>query len=614
MERKILDVNTAIEIAKKKHKEGNLIQANEIYKGLIDKKIYTFDLLVTYGLFNIEIKNFVLAKKLFFFSIKKYPSFKKSYILLAEILSLENNFHEALKVLLSAKNINNNNSDVEYNLSVLYKKNKLYAEALNSINNALLASPDIEIYQILKADILIDKFENEKAKKILANLNLNKNSNLYFQKQILISRIFFNQKNYKKAENILLKLKLLFINQQILFLNLSNLYFHSKDLKKGILILLEGLEIFPESIPLKSNLALMYRNSGYLDLSIKTHLDIISKDKYNFNSYFELTTIYDFANHKDQLKTLLKIDIKKLTPIAKIYISFSKFNIYHYKKDYKKSSFFLKLANEEKLKLQPSDLTQKLKTGDHYRNLKLNKTTDSNKKTDNNRYLFIVGMPRCGSTLLESILSINSEVNDMGEVFFMEESLKQAEDLSEVREIYKEKVSNINPLNKIHTDKNLFNFLYCPIIYNYFPNAKIIHCIRNPFDNVLSIYKTNFLNQSFSSSLEDIAHLYLYHLKLMDEFKAKYGSIIYSYDHDQVVQNPEENIYKLIDWLNWEWDHRYLSPQDNKRSVFTASNAQVRKKINSKSLGSWKKYKSLLEPISDSLECAMYKMADNPLQ
>ena len=161
MERKILDVNTAIEIAKKKHKEGNLIQANEIYKGLIDKKIYTFDLLVTYGLFNIEIKNFVLAKKLFFFSIKKYPSFKKSYILLAEILSLENNFHEALKVLLSAKNINNNNSDVEYNLSVLYKKNKLYAEALNSINNALLASPDIEIYQILKADILIDKFENE---------------------------------------------------------------------------------------------------------------------------------------------------------------------------------------------------------------------------------------------------------------------------------------------------------------------------------------------------------------------------------------------------------------------------------------------------------------------
>ena len=614
MERKILDVNTAIEIAKKKHKEGNLIQANEIYKGLIDKKIYTFDLLVTYGLFNIEIKNFVLAKKLFFFSIKKYPSFKKSYILLAEILSLENNFHEALKVLLSAKNINNNNSDVEYNLSVLYKKNKLYAEALNSINNALLASPDIEIYQILKADILIDKYENEKAKKILANLNLNKNSNLYFQKQILISRIFFNQKNYKKAENILLKLKLLFINQQILFLNLSNLYFHSKDLKKGILILLEGLEIFPESIPLKSNLALMYRNSGYLDLSIKTHLDIISKDKYNFNSYFELTTIYDFANHKDLLKTLLKIDIKKLTPIAKIYISFSKFNIYHYKKDYKKSSFFLKLANEEKLKLQPSDLKQKIKTGDYYRNLKLNKRTDSNKKIDNNRYLFIVGMPRCGSTLLESILSINSEVNDMGEVFFMEESLKQAEDLSEVREIYKEKVSNINPLNKIHTDKNLFNFLYCPIIYNYFPNAKIIHCIRNPFDNVLSIYKTNFLNQSFSSSLEDIAHLYLYHLKLMDEFKAKYGSIIYSYDHDQVVQNPEENIYKLIDWLNWEWDHRYLSPQDNKRSVFTASNAQVRKKINSKSLGSWKKYKSLLEPISDSLECAMYKMADNPLQ
>ena len=211
-------------------------------------------------------------------------------------------------------------------------------------------------------------------------------------------------------------------------------------------------------------------------------------------------------------------------------------------------------------------------------------------------------MPRCGSTLLETILSLNSEVNDMGEVCFLEESLKEAEDLNKVREIYKEKISHSNPSNKIHTDKNLFNFFYCPIICNYFPNAKIIHCTRNPFDNVFSIYKTNFLNQSFSSSLDDIAQLYKYHLELMNEYKSRYGSNIYSYDHDQVVQNPEESIRKLIDWLKWEWDSKYLSPQKNKRNVFTASNVQVRKKINSQSLGYWQKYKNLLNPISEYLQ------------
>ena len=120
-------------------------------------------------------------------------------------------------------------------------------------------------------------------------------------------------------------------------------------------------------------------------------------------------------------------------------------------------------------------------------------------------------MPRCGSTLLESILSLNAEVTDLGEVFFLEESLKETEDLKKVHDIYSEKVLDINSFNNIFTDKNLFNFLYCPIIYRFFPNSRIIHCTRNPLDNVLSIYRTNFINQSFSSSLKDIAKLYTYH-------------------------------------------------------------------------------------------------------
>ena len=601
MDKKILKINSFVEFAKKKHKQGDLVKASEIYKDLINKKIYTYDLLVSYGLFNMEIKNNLLAKKLFILSIKKYPGFTKPYILLAEIFSLENNFKEALKVLLAAQKIINNNSDIKYNLSVLYKRMGLFDEALVSINEAVKFSTNIDVYQILKSDILIDMNENEKAKKLLLNLNIRKKNNLYFNRGILISKIYLNQKNYKKAENVLLKLKSLYSKKTVLYLNLSNLYLNSKDLKKGIKVLLESIKLFPDFTPLKSNLALMYRNSGQLDLAIKTHLDIISKEKFNFNSYFELTTIYDFANHKEQLNNLLNIDINKLSQIAKIYICFSKANIYDQKNDYQNSSYFLKIANDEKLRLQPSDLNKKLETGEYYRNITLKNTSNKGEITDDNRFLFIVGMPRCGSTLLETILSLNSEVNDMGEVCFLEESLKEAEDLNKVRDIYKKKISHFNPSNKIHTDKNLFNFFYCPIICNYFPNAKIIHCTRNPFDNVFSIYKTNFLNQSFSSSLDDIAQLYKYHLELMNEYKSRYGPNIYTYDHDQVVQNPEEFIRKLIDWLKWEWDPKYLSPQKSKRNVFTASNVQVRKKINSQSLGYWQKYKNLLKPISESL-------------
>jgi hypothetical protein len=342
----------------------------------------------------------------------------------------------------------------------------------------------------------------------------------------------------------------------------------------------------------------MYRNSGHLDAAINMHLEILDKDKFNFNSYYELSTLYDFSSHNDQLNNLLNIEIENLTPIQKIYIGFSKANFYHYKGEYENSAYFLKIANDEKLKLQPSDLTKKLNTGEMYRNFKFENQEDINKNSDNNCYLFIVGMPRCGSTLLENILSLNSEVTDLGEVFFLEESLKETEDLKKINDTYSKKVLDINSFNSIFTDKNLFNFLYCQIIYRFFPNSRIIHCTRNPLDNVLSIYRTNFINQSFSSSLKDIAKLYTYHMELMDEYKTQFNSIIYSYDHDQVVQNPEDSIRKLIDWLNWEWDEKYLSPQKNKRNVFTASSAQVRKEINNQSINYWEKYKQLLKPLS----------------
>ena len=597
MEETSFEVAKYIQIAKKYYRQGNIFQANEIYKKLINQKIYTYDLLISYGLFNKEINNLKIAKNLFILSIKKYPSKINSYILLSEILRKENNFNDAIKALNAAKKIEDLNSDIDYNLSISYKAIKLFKEAITFIDSAIKQQPDNQIYKILKADILIECFQDEKAKELLLNLKFQKDNPFYFQKEILISKIFINQKNYKFAEKVLLELKKLFSKQKILYLNLSDLYFKNKELEKGISILKEGINNFPKFIPLRFNLGIMYRNIGLIELSIKTHIEILIDDQFNANSFYELSTMYDFSSHNKLLKTLLNIEIANLSPKDKIYFCYSKANIYHQKKKYKKSSYFLEIANEEKLKIQPSDIKRKLKTGEYYRNLKIGKNFTNERVKDSYRYLFIVGMPRSGSTLLENILSLNNEVKDLGEVYFLEESLQKTDDLLEVQNLYNEKVRQINSGKKIFTDKNLFNFLYCPVIYNFFPSARIIHCTRNPLDNILSIYRTNFLNQSFSSSLKDITDIYLYQMKIMHEYKSKFGSMIYSYDHDMVVQNSEESIKNLINWLGWEWSEMYLSPQESKRSVFTASSAQVRKKINSYSSGYWKNYEDLLKPI-----------------
>ena len=144
--------------------------------------------------------------------------------------------------------------------------------------------------------------------------------------------------------------------------------------------------------------------------------------------------------------------------------------------------------------------------------------------------------------------------------------------------------------------------MYCPIISNYFPNAKIINCMRNPLDNILSIYRANFLNQSFSFSLRDISNLYVHYFETMEEYKNKYKATIYDYKYEELIQNPNKIIPELIDWLDWEWDDKYSSPHKNKRNVFTASSAQVRKKFYSSSIGIWKEYKELLEPAIEIIK------------
>ena len=187
----------------------------------------------------------------------------------------------------------------------------------------------------------------------------------------------------------------------------------------------------------------------------------------------------------------------------------------------------------------------------------------------------------------------------MGEIDFFEESLKEIKDIKDIYSAYKYKLKNRFKAASSFTDKNLFNYVYCPIIYRYFPNAKIIHCMRNPMDNILSMYRTNFRNQSFTFSLEDISKMYVYHFDVMNEYKKHYGEIIFEYCYEKLVQSPNEEIPKIINWLGWEWDDEYLSPHKNKRNVFTASSSQVRKKIYSSSIRVWKEYERLLTPAID---------------
>ena len=208
-------------------------------------------------------------------------------------------------------------------------------------------------------------------------------------------------------------------------------------------------------------------------------------------------------------------------------------------------------------------------------------------------------MPRCGSTLVESILSMRDDLYDLVETIFMGEffeDLKNSKQDINLTELYIKKLKNKTKL-KITTNKNLYNYQYSGIIANQIPNAKIIHCFRNPLDNILSIYRANFsIGNEYSSSLVDCAKVYLDQENIMSEYKNRFQAKIYSLNYDSLVVNPNQEIKSLLSWLGWKWNDSYLSPHLNPRPVLTASSVQVRSPINSKSINGWKNYKKMLKP------------------
>jgi hypothetical protein len=212
-------------------------------------------------------------------------------------------------------------------------------------------------------------------------------------------------------------------------------------------------------------------------------------------------------------------------------------------------------------------------------------------------------MPRSGTTLVESIISMNRKLKDLGEINILEKAYIKSRKYNQkmsLSDLYTKELKQLLKEFSITSNKWLYNYQYSGIIANEIPNCKIIHCFRNPLDNILSIYRAHFAERDeYSSSLVDIAKVYLDQEEVMTEYKKRFRSTIYDLNYDLLVRNPTKEIKSLICWLGWKWDDQYYSPHLNTRSVTTASTVQVRSPINAKSLGGWKNYKELLRPAME---------------
>ena len=224
--------------------------------------------------------------------------------------------------------------------------------------------------------------------------------------------------------------------------------------------------------------------------------------------------------------------------------------------------------------------------------------------------IFIVGMPRSGTTLVEQIISSHPSVTGAGELSYINDlGVLIARGLSKIdhksllkfRNSYLDKIHNIANGNFFITDKMPQNFLFIGLITSVFPEAKIIHVKRNPQAVCWANYKQYFTKDiGYSHTLEDIVNYYKLYENLMDYWSKFLDKKIYNLDYDKLTINQELETRQVIEYLGLKWDEKFLSPHENKRIVSTASNVQIREKIYQGSSDQWKKYEPFLKGILNS--------------
>ncbi|GGA44281.1 sulfotransferase [Dyella nitratireducens] len=234
--------------------------------------------------------------------------------------------------------------------------------------------------------------------------------------------------------------------------------------------------------------------------------------------------------------------------------------------------------------------------------------------------IFIVGMPRSGTSLIEQILSTHPDIHGAGELPDLESivfalatgagkpveafgevaSRMTAEELLRLGETYTERVWKLAPAAARITDKMMANFAYIGMIRLMLPNAKIIHAMRDPMDSCFSCYATLFYknNLDYTYDLGEVGRYYVRYIELMQHWQRVLpaGSIL-ELRYEDMVADTEAQARRLLDYLGLPWDERCLNFHENRRVVKTASAAQVRRPVYRSSVARWKHFEANLQPL-----------------
>lgn len=577
MEKNTTTLKDTYNTAYDNYKKGSFEAAETLcYKILsIDPNFIQSKLLLA----NISAKNkdFIKTKKLLVEVIETQPENLSALNNLGTVCKELGEMKNAVSYYKKAIKINPNNANAYYNLGAISYDSRQLKEAKAYLEKTTELQPDFALPFFVLGNLYADLKQYEKA---ISN----------YQQAIKINY------NLVSAHN-----------------NLGLVFRIINDFKNAISSYEKAIAIKKNYVNAHNNLALVLKDLGNFEGAIQSYEKAIKYEPENLVNYFYLSNLKKDILNDDLKNKVEKIIEKKNTP--KINITYGNFLLSKYEqkvKNYEKELTFLKKGHASFFEMQKNRFELLLKytfrdTLQIAEDIKLEKLIEKDKKKI--KPIFIVGVPRCGSTLVEKIIGSGEQNLAMGEETSVLEEFVTAKILKkqslnlgsaekirdEISEIYSKRGLLLEKHDNIFTDKSLNNFFYLKLIKEIFPHAKIINCKRDISSSIMSIFQNNLTELAWAHDLDNIFKYIDNYLKAIETFNLENPNFIYELQYEKLIKNPEEESKKLMQFCELPWNKKCLEFYKRKDMFSkTTSNLQIRQAVYKHSLDKYLPYKKML--------------------
>ncbi len=604
------------------------------------------------GICHASLAQFTDASNDFKKAVKLAPQSVQAWSNLGLSYLQQQKYPEAINAFQKAISIDSNFIDALYNMAITYHKTARLDKAMSYARRALMINPNhFQAHNISGLCTQANDFvRSETSFKTAIELN----SHYYDAWHNLIDTYILHKKN-AEAEHVLKNALSLFSKNIALYKTLGKLYEAQNAHDKAITTYHHALGIEPQHTEIqvamaRSHLALsafdecerlleqvLQQNPEQLDALIEKSSLLVVQRKYQ-QAHDILSPV--IAKGKDKpgliivyakvckllknpdsaIPALLELTQKKLPKNVTEPACFALADIYDQQKNYDEAFQQYQSANSVFQEITDIHYYQKV-ISSLIKNL--NKETLATLPHSGNTAqtpVFIVGMPRSGTTLVEQILSSHPAVYGAGEItdlwaignkisgaMHLNNYAKNIKTIS-CDEIEQYSLAYLKTIQQLSgqavrcTDKLPHNFFHIGLIELLFPNAKIIHCSRNPFDTCLSIYFKKFNdNHRYARNLKEIALFYKNYQRLMQHWRDNSRLEIYEAVYENLIIDPEKNIRELVQHIGLDWHDACLKHHESKRLIMTPSHDQASQPLYTRSLNRWKNYNLHLQPLIDIL-------------